>query len=212
MLHEKRLILIGSTGQNAGKTTVAKALIMRLKDNFPVVALKITSVAHSGAVCPRGGHGCGACVNIEGEYVLEEELGGTGKDTALFLEAGAERVFWLRSLYSALEEGYTRFLEQIPKDAVIICESNSLRTVVEPGYFIMVDNGKTAKPSAEAVIAQADMILPSYLPMEELQRLLDRVPVGSTPSIPRAPHMSAIKRSTPSATPEHSGKSSNSFQ
>jgi hypothetical protein len=176
MIHEKRLILIGSTGQNAGKTTVAKALIERLKDNFPVAALKITSVAHSGAVCPRGGQGCGACVNVEGEYVLEEELGGTGKDTAQFLEAGASRVFWLRSLYSALADGYAKFLEQIPKDAVIICESNSLRTVVEPGYFIMVDNGKTAKPSAVAVIDKADMILPSYLSADELSRRVGKIP------------------------------------
>jgi hypothetical protein len=178
MVYEKRMILIGSTGRNAGKTTVAKALINQLKDNFPVVALKITSIANAGAVCQRGGHGCDACVNIKGEYVLAEELGGSGKDTAQFLDAGARRVFWLRALYSALADGYARFLEQIPKDAVIICESNSLRRVVEPGYFIMVDNGKTAKPSASAVIAQADMLLPSFLPPKELDLRLGQIAVS----------------------------------
>ncbi|MDR1955622.1 MAG: molybdopterin-guanine dinucleotide biosynthesis protein B, partial [Treponema sp.] len=139
MLDAPQLILIGSSGQNAGKTTLAKALIKTWKGRVPIVALKITSVAQHGAVCPRGGAGCGACVTIARDFVLEEEQGASpNKDTAQLLQAGASQVFWLRSLYGSLAAGYAHFLEQIPPKGLIIGESNSLREVVLPGCFIML--------------------------------------------------------------------------
>ncbi|GHT83502.1 hypothetical protein FACS1894137_04750 [Spirochaetia bacterium] len=182
----KQMILIGATGRNRGKTVLAEKLIRLFKDRFPVVGLKVTTVAHAGTSCPRGGTGCGACV-ISEKYVLTEELesgapapipGDTpaecsNKDTTRLLRAGAERVFWLRSLRSALDEGYAAVLEKIPPNALIIGESNSLREVVEPGCFIMVNSGpeEQVKPSAARVADLAQIRVESPITADVVQRL-----------------------------------------
>jgi hypothetical protein len=171
----ERLILIGSTGRNSGKTYLASELIRRL-GRAPVTALKITGFERGGGPCPRGGEGCGAC-NIKGEFCLEEELSdGGGKDTALLLAAGARRVFWLRCLRSALEKGFAAFLERadILAGGVIVCESNSLREVVAPGFFIMIRDceGGKPKPSAEKVAGKADFTLKSPFSPENIEELL----------------------------------------
>jgi molybdopterin-guanine dinucleotide biosynthesis protein A len=77
------------------------------------------------------------------------------------LAAGAKKVFWLRVLKSHLAEGVTALLKVIGNDQGMICESNSLRNIVEPGLFFMVRNGKATryKPSAEEVIGYADDIV-----------------------------------------------------
>jgi hypothetical protein len=171
----EHLILIGSTGRNSGKTFLAAELIRRFR-RAPVVALKITGFERGGGPCPRGGEGCGAC-NIAGEFCLEEELSGGGdKDTALLLAAGAKRVFWLRCLRSALSKGFAAFIERasVSPGGVVICESNSLRETVTPGFFIMIrdSDGRKPKPSAERVAGKADVTLQSPFSPENIEELL----------------------------------------
>ncbi|MDR1985742.1 MAG: hypothetical protein LBP88_02070 [Treponema sp.] len=185
MVYAPQMILIGSAGQNGGKTTLAKALIKTWKSSgslggVPIVALKITSVAQQGALCPRGGKGCGSCVSITGDFILEEEQGTSPhKDTAQLLKAGADRVFWLRSLYRSLAEAYTHFLAQIPPKGLIICESNSLREVVLPGCFIMLMNGPASriKPTATRVLPLADLVVQNRGLQEDLDSVISRLQV-----------------------------------
>jgi hypothetical protein len=178
MLDVPNLILIGSTGRNAGKTTLACALIRRLNEESRTVAgLKITSVQAQGALCPRGGGGCGACA-LDRPFVLCQETdGGSSKDTVLLLQAGAKKVYWLRSLRSSLETAFTTFLEKDkpplpslpllpqsplpppPSNEIIICESNSLRHVVKPAIFIMLEDRGEKKESARSVAHYADMTI-----------------------------------------------------
>ncbi|MDR2518427.1 MAG: hypothetical protein LBD13_03315 [Spirochaetaceae bacterium] len=181
MIRADHMILIGSSGRNAGKTTLAAALINRWKGLFPIAALKITSIANRSHQCPRGGEGCGACSSLgAAPFVLEEEApqAGSEKDTARLLHAGADQAFWLRSLFGALEEGYRAFLEKAPPDALVICESNSLREAVAPACFIMVRNsGETEmKPAAARVAALADITVQSAL-TDDFSRLFDRLTV-----------------------------------
>lgn len=187
MLYTPQMLLIGSSGQNTGKTTLAKALIKTWKsfppgspEGVPIVALKITSVAQHGALCPRGGAGCGACVSITRDFVLEEEQGTSpNKDTAQLLAAGADRVFWLRSLYGSLTAAYTHFLDQIPQKGLIIGESNSLREVVLPGCFIMLMNTSTpvVKPTAARVLPLADLVVQNKGGPEDLDSIISRIQV-----------------------------------
>ena len=80
-------------------------------------------------------------------------------------------MFWLRCHKEHLAEGIKYFLSQIPRDAVIICESNSLREVVKPGRFIMLKNPEdtSVKPSAAAVMELADDVVENDFG-EELER------------------------------------------
>jgi hypothetical protein len=180
------MILIGSSGQNTGKTTLVKAFIKVWKGRFPIAVLKITSIAEAGVLCCRGGCGCGACGNLGNlPFILAEERGeAPEKDTGALLDAGADHVFWLRSLYSALAEGYSAFLEKIPKDALIFCESNSLREVVHPGCFIMLINSAhpAMKPTAARVLALADMVVQNTRRPEDLERIVLRIQVKHDPA------------------------------
>lgn len=161
-LNINQMILIGSTGRNSGKTTLAVELIKKWKSHFPVIALKITTIQDRSGKCQRGGEGCGVCTNIKEDFKLVEEGNkDSSKDTSLLLAAGAEKVYWLRCLKDHIHEGIEFFMRQVPDNALIICESNTLRTAVVPGTFIMLKNTENdaIKKSAGEVINKADIII-----------------------------------------------------
>jgi hypothetical protein len=179
-----QMILIGSSGRNAGKTTLAEDLIHRWKDSFPITALKVTTIADKGAACHRGVDGCGICTAMSAEFLLEktsdyENYNTSNKDTSKLLRAGASHVFWLRSLKASLKDGYCSFMEKVLPDSLVICESNSLREFVKPGGFIMlVRKGSEAiKPSAAGVFALADITIES---MGNWEEQLSRIYISRT--------------------------------
>lgn len=77
------------------------------------------------------------------------------------LAAGAKKVFWLRVLKEYLADGMSALQSAIGPDAVLVCESNSLRSVVEPGLFFMfrAAGSDECKPSAANVEKYADRIV-----------------------------------------------------
>jgi molybdopterin-guanine dinucleotide biosynthesis protein A len=141
---------------------LACALIKKFGKTTDITGIKVTTIKAKDGQCPRGGQGCGVCTSLDGDfYITEETDGNSKKDTARLLAAGAKRVFWLRILKKSLKEGLTALLDIIGPDAVTICESNSLRQVVEPGLFLMVKGQdlKTWKSSAREVKKYADRIV-----------------------------------------------------
>ncbi|GAI96847.1 unnamed protein product, partial [marine sediment metagenome] len=158
------MLMIGSAGPNVGKTELACAVIKKFSRNRDIVGIKITTIQAKDGQCPRGGQGCGVCASLEGDFsVTQETDSDSEKDTSRLLAAGAADVFWLRVLQTQIQEGITALLDVIGPDAVIVCESNSLRQVVEPGLFLMVKSGnsKTWKSSAKQVRKFADRIVVS---------------------------------------------------
>ncbi|MDT8301780.1 MAG: molybdenum cofactor guanylyltransferase [Sedimentisphaerales bacterium] len=156
------MLMIGSAGSNVGKTELACAILGKFSRNCDVIGIKATTIKNKEGQCPRGGEGCGVCSSLEGVYSIVEELDSSSeKDTARLLAAGANRVFWLRIREEHLLEGITALLDVIGHNAVSICESNSLRQVVEPGLFLMVGSRETKnwKSSAESVKQYADRIV-----------------------------------------------------
>jgi hypothetical protein len=168
----RNLILIGSTGRNAGKTALAVALIKQLRERRRVNAAKVITVEEKGALCPRGGTGCGAC-SLEQDFALcEEHASLTGKDTAQLLRAGANRVFLLRSVKRALPGAFATLCGQAGGE-LLIAESNSLRTVVRPALFVMlIDGSVPPKPSAQAVLKDADIIVSAPFTENDLAAIL----------------------------------------
>lgn len=156
------MILIGSTSRNSGKTTLASLIINKCNLNRPVVGLKVTTIHDKNKKCIHGGEGCGVCSSLKGNFQITEELDASNnKDTSLLLAAGAKQVYWLKTLENNIYEGFEAFIAQIPRNILIVCESNSLRTVVNPGAFIMVKNTRDdqIKKSASDVIDHADLII-----------------------------------------------------
>ncbi len=162
MIEIPNMITIGAPGRNVGKTEFACELIQRYAQSETVIGVKITTIKEKDGKCPRGGDGCGVCSSLTGNYMITEERDGpSAKDTVRMLNAGAEKVFWLRVLQEHLEEGMQDLLKQIPENACIICESNSSRSVAKPGLFIVIkEHGSdTIKQSCRNVIEFADHLI-----------------------------------------------------
>jgi len=74
------------------------------------------------------------------------------------LRAGAKRAFYLRSDNDCIEQGYLEFRSLIPENAVVVCESNSLRMAVEPGLMILVrPETYDLKPRAVSLLPLCDI-------------------------------------------------------
>ena len=153
------MIMIGATDRNVGKTEFASSLIRKFCSQCDVIGIKVTTIEHTNVSCPRGGAGCGTCTSLEGDFCITEETDSqSNKDTCRMLAAGAKKVFWLRVLKQHLEEGMNALQAAIGIDAVTVCESNSLRLIVEPGLFFIVKavGSDKCKPSTASVDKYAD--------------------------------------------------------
>ncbi|MFT8316443.1 MAG: hypothetical protein ABF633_19645 [Clostridium sp.] len=180
LIYLPQMLLIGSSGRNSGKTTLAASLIRNWKDRFPIIALKITTIEEKNGKCPRGGKGCGVCTNIKENFqLIEEKISESNKDTSLLLAAGAERVYWLKVLKAHIKEGIEYFLAEISKNNLIICESNSLRNIVKPGVFIMLKNTQNSniKKSASEVVDKADFIVEGDF-RDNIGNIIDEIKVN----------------------------------
>jgi molybdopterin-guanine dinucleotide biosynthesis protein A/nucleoside-triphosphatase THEP1 len=156
------MLLIGSAGRNSGKTQLACDIIERFGKDKDITGIKVTTVGGRKGECPRGGKGCGVCSSFEGNFIITEETDGDSKkDTSRLLAAGAKQVFWIRTEKKQLMQAMGALFETIGRDAVLVCESNSLRTVIEPGLFLMVKDPASTGPkqSAKSVIELADRIV-----------------------------------------------------
>ena len=168
MIQAPHVLLIGSSGRNSGKTTFASALIRKFRDTAPITGAKVTAIAERDGACPRGGEGCGVCTSLEGAYCITEEVIGAGtKDTERMAAAGAWKVYWLRVLKDHLEEGARALLDQAGPNTLMICESNSLRTVLEPGLFFMLHpqsrRGMIPRPLFEDTMKQSASQVCNYV-------------------------------------------------
>jgi molybdenum cofactor guanylyltransferase len=162
MIKAPGMLMIGAVDRNAGKTKFACSLITKFSSQCDIIGIKVTTIEKAGSSCPRGISDCNVCSSLEGNfYITEETDSQADKDTCRMLASGARRVFWLRVLKAHLEEAIAALLDIIGNDAVSVCESTSLRKVVEPGLFVMVKSrgGKSCKASARNVISCADRII-----------------------------------------------------
>ena len=156
------MLMIGSTGTNVGKTELACAILRRLGAHNDIAAVKVTAIDKKDGQCPRGGDGCGACSSLQGDFCITEETNGhSDKDTSRLLAAGASRVYWLRALKTHLDAAASALVETLGANTTCICESNSLRGVIDPGLFFLARRKSTTawKQSAQEVQKYADRIV-----------------------------------------------------
>lgn len=162
MIRWPGMLLVGGAGRNSGKTRLSCAVIRAFSPREALVGLKVTAITERDS-CPRGNEdGCGVCTSLEQDFLITEEKGDpAGKDTSLMVEAGATRVFWLRVLREHLERGVQALQEQVGPGALCVCESNSLRQVVEPDLFIIARarGNEAMKPSARKVLHLAQRVV-----------------------------------------------------
>lgn len=162
MIKIPNMVLIGASGRDVGKTTLACALIRSLRQRFAVIAVKVTTVDSTDGPCPRGGRGCGTCASLRGPFeIIEESRDEGNKDTHLMRRAHATRVYWIKALRDHLAEALRSLMERVGQDCVVVCESTGLRLHVEPGLFLLTDRDSVSdpRPSARQVAHLADRVL-----------------------------------------------------
>lgn len=156
-----QLLVLGSAGRNSGKTLLASQLVKKYKQLKYIICIKITTIKHHSNGCPRG-NGCGVCGSLETPFEIVEEKNIHGnKDTSRILQAGADKVYWLKTFTEHLETAFNEFLKLTDSSALIICESNSIMHYVKPGLFLILKNSEqnSFKKSTELVKSRADRII-----------------------------------------------------
>lgn len=164
MLEVPHMLMVGSTGRNRGKTELACQIIREHSQRVPIVGVKWTPISGPGVPCPRGVESCGVCASFKGEFCIDNETSAEGdKDTKKLLASGAEEVLWVRTLRSESSRAAEALLARVQKGSYIVCESNSLRKLIEPGAFVMVDRSgeTTEKDSALKVMSYVDRVFES---------------------------------------------------
>jgi molybdopterin-guanine dinucleotide biosynthesis protein len=150
MIKMDSMLLIGSTTKKAGKTTLACSIIQHFCKTKDITAVKITPIEDA--------------IISKDDFVLTEEKSITGStDSSRFLKAGAKEAFWLKVKKTSLQKGLDALLKEIDINSLIVCESTSLRQIVEPGVFLMVTRKEhiEVKPSAKEILRLADRLISS---------------------------------------------------
>ncbi len=129
------LLLIAGSGRHTGKTTLAEHIIRRYAQSCEIIGLKVSSI-YPGE---EAAHGRKA-LPLDDAYRIMEETDRSGrKDTSRMLLAGAAKAFFVQATDDHLVEAMAGFFESLPAKSLLVCESGSLRFVLKPGLFLLLD-------------------------------------------------------------------------
>ena len=152
------LVVIGGHSRSVGKTSVVAGLISALPE-FEWTAAKITQYGHG--ICSANGEACD-CATGDHSWAISEERDRHGdSDTSRFLQAGAKRVFWVRTEQGRLAEAMPTFRQRIEGAKNVILESNSILKFLRPDLYLTVLDPSTAdfKTSAREFLDRADAVI-----------------------------------------------------
>ncbi len=155
LLHIPRMLMIAGQQQNAGKTALACSIIARFNREYKVIGLKVTPHFHKNT------GKASLMLDTESWQLLEEKSDSINKDTSRMLLAGAEKAYLLQGDIQALSDGLKSFLNIIPDESLIVCESAGLREFVVPGLFLVTRqlNCKVCTIGDDKIFNQADRII-----------------------------------------------------
>ncbi len=155
------MIMIGGTARHAGKTSLACKMLYSFTQNEPITAIKVTPEDNPCyAVNPAWGKILLADT-ANGIYLTEDTTVDPEKDTARLREAGAHHVWWLHCSRASLPEAAGFLKKQLRPGTVSVCESTSLRAVIEPDLFILIHQAgsRQTKSSADMLQNHADLVV-----------------------------------------------------
>jgi hypothetical protein len=154
MIRIEKMIMIGATARQSGKTELASRIIEKYCQEVKITGIKVTTVQKGDAVF----HGSIALPPDKNYIIEKNSVQQKNKSTDRMLAAGAIETYWVHSRAEYLEEAIQQVLPLIDKNVFIVCESNSLRKLLEPGVFIVIKNlNKEIKDSVKDILEKADV-------------------------------------------------------
>ncbi len=157
MIKKPNFLIIGSAFRNVGKTELACRIIRKYAGEFKIVGLKISAVTILKASSDSSD-----LHDYSGDYEITEETDElSGKDTARMLKAGARKAYRLKTVHAQMEKVINVVLKQIPDEALVVCESTSVRDFIEPSVFLLItdNNLSSVKPSYVRLFSLADRVI-----------------------------------------------------
>jgi hypothetical protein len=150
------LLILGGSHRNVGKTSLIIQLIQRMHQSHHVIGLKVSSIKG----LDENMHGKHEKLASDFDIFEEKNRDGT-KDTSRMLRAGAKNVFYIRAFDHAIPQAFSLFMNKIPKESCILCESISLRYFVQPGLFILIqeEHETKIKSSFQELKPRADLLI-----------------------------------------------------
>lgn len=149
----RKILLISGSGRNVGKTSFMRRVIAH-NASHQLVAIKITPHFH------EPGNGLISLFVSDDYRIFQETNATSSKDSSLFLQAGAERVFYIQTTDTSIEEAFNLATKQLSPLQPILVESAALRTVLIPELYIFIQkNYEEIKPSAVEMQKLADVIV-----------------------------------------------------
>ncbi len=147
------ILLVSGSGQNVGKTSFIRRVIA-LNAGQKIAAIKITPHFHEPT--------CGLIpIHVTDNYRIFQETDlNSGKDSSLFLQAGAEKVFYIQTTDAFLKEAFMLVSGELDPEQAVIVESAALRNKLEPAFYIFIQNKYEAiKAAALKMQEMADLIV-----------------------------------------------------
>lgn len=131
----KNLLLIGGSGRNVGKTTLALEIIKIFSKQAEIIGLKV-STHHKGDELKHGTH----TIIPADNYVINIEKNDIPrKDTARMLQSGVSDAYYIESAGEKVKIAFEEFYNKYnPLSNPVICESRSLRKYIKPGIYILL--------------------------------------------------------------------------
>ncbi len=164
----KLWVLVGGTGRNIGKTTLAEMLINHLSNFGTVVGVKISNIKPDGLEF----HGTHEVKNGESFFIGEETSSSGNKDSMRFLKAGAKKAFFIQTGDVFVKEAFQEMIQQLEGNEIVVCESNSLRSVMKPAIFFVIkgEDNAASKGYIERFIELADYVV-KPMDLEQFENL-----------------------------------------
>jgi hypothetical protein len=138
----ENILLVSGSGRNVGKTTFMRQVIEKNAEQN-IVAVKITPHFHEPTpeLIP---------ISVNSNYRIFQETDlNSGKDSSLFLQAGADKVFYIQTTDDFLEKAFELVSGQFSSDQPVVTESAALRKYIVPGLYLFIQKKyEDVKPSA----------------------------------------------------------------
>ncbi|WP_297211211.1 MULTISPECIES: molybdopterin-guanine dinucleotide biosynthesis protein MobB [Thermodesulfovibrio] len=163
---------VGAEKSGAGKTTFVEKLIKHLKNknyNIQIIAIKYSKNTLYSSIVQ------------EQHYALKEN-----KDTTRMKKAGADIVYFVKAIEEDLPEVAKSLQNEITKHSqddkegsIAVIEGNSLVRVMKPDVIIFLKGlaSECMKPSAEAILEIADLVIEGEYLMEEVMTEIEKVQI-----------------------------------
>ena len=149
----RKILLISGSGRNVGKTSFMRHVIAK-NASLKLVAIKITPHFHEPT------NGLVPLFVTDNYRIYQETDFSASKDSSLFLQAGAETVYYIQSTDTFLEEAFNLATAQLAPEQPIVVESVRLRTIMVPEMFVFIQKDyEEVNPSALEMQKLADLVV-----------------------------------------------------